>query len=614
MKTFFRAIGSALRFLGKIFTIIRNTFFNLLFFGFLVFLIFFVFSQKKTENITRQDSGVLRLDISGNVVEEKIRENPLEKIIADPVLDEFPQQTSLYDLLDAVNTAAKDKEIKAILLNLKYMRHAGLNQLITLGEALNNFKKSGKLIVAAEDFYTQSQYLLASYADIIAMNPMGGVDIHGLGVYRLYFKDAIDKLEINYNIFKVGSYKSALEPLTRTNMSQEDKMQSEQWLTALWKIYSDNVAANRHLPADVLKNYTNNTSESLSAAHGDAARLALNVGLVDKLLNRVELSNYLNETFGKGESGLQPISTADYLSQTNSGFSPAQKNRGSVGIIVAEGNIVPGKQPPGMIGGDSTAFLIKRAAENDTIKALVLRINSGGGSAFASEVIRNQLREFKKSGKPFIVSMGSVAASGGYWIAADADQIWAENSTITGSIGIFGAIPTFEKSLEKLGIYSDGVGTTPIASGLNIAQSLPEELHSVIQQSVENSYGKFLQLVANGRNMDVRKVSELAQGRVYDGLKAQSLGLVDEIGDLNDAITAAATAAGLTNYDKEFIRPPQTVRDQLFMILQSSNIYTPEQDTLARKLTQTIRKNFDIYFKLQDPNNIFAFFPADIRM
>jgi len=568
MKDLIISVFNILKYIGRFFTYLRNIFLNLLLVLVLVIIIF-AFLPREVSEIP--SGTVLKLEISGDIVEEKKLQGALETLLGGPFTPDAPApETTLQDILDSINEGAEDDNIAALLLDLKNMGNAGINQLQSIGQALEVFKDTGKTVVAAEDYYTQSQYFLASFSDKIILNPMGGVDLHGFGVYRLYFKEALDKLEINYNVFKVGTYKSALEPFTRDSMSPEDKQQSELWLSALWQFFTNEIANQRNISLDALHYYTDNIAEALISTKGNTAQLALKTGLVDQISTREETSSYL-AALTKNSSGTPHIlSSRDYLDSITPSYIEGASEQDKIGLIIAEGNILPGKQPPGIIGGDSLAKLIRKARENKDVKAVVLRINSGGGSAFASEIIRQELLELKKTNKPVVVSMGSVAASGGYWIAADADEIWASPATITGSIGIFGAIPTFERTLASYGVYRDGVGTTPLAAGLDVTQALPEQLKSVIQQTIVYNYDQFLQIVANGRNIELSKVAELAQGRVYDGQTAKSLGLVDELGSLEDAIEAAAELANMEVFTTEYIRPPDSVREHFLQLLTTS--------------------------------------------
>lgn len=609
MKDLICAIVNIFKYAGKFFTIIRNTFLNVVFLFFLCVVVFSFFTSHKQPEVTIDKSSILRLDLYGNIVEERKILSSIERILEDPLFGQSRQQeTLLQDILDVIDKSSSDENIKVILLNLKQMGRAGLNQLEAIGDALETFKKTGKQVIAAEDYYSQSQYFLASYASTIIVNPMGGVDLHGLGVYRLYFKDAIDSLKINYNIFKVGTYKSALEPFTRTNMSVQDQKQNEIWLSKLWQNFSSIISENRSINSFKLRRYTNNIAQELKKTKGNTAQLAINTGLIDSMMTRSQVKDHLKSIVNSTTKSLPITNTKTYLEKIVPAYTPDGTSQQNIGIIIAEGNILPGKQPTGFIGGDSLATLIEKARTDTTIKALVLRINSGGGSAFASEIIRQSLLEFKKSKKPLVVSMGSVAASGGYWIAADADKIWAEKTTITGSIGIFGAIPTFEKSLESLGIYSDGIGTTPLAAGLNVTRPLSQPIKDSIQQTIEYNYGKFLDIVATGRDMDLDSVAQLAEGRVYDGVTAKEIGLVDNLGSLDDAIKATAELAGLTEYNARYIKPPSTVKDQLLQYFTSG--IKPFASRLDLKwitlFKQTFSPQIDQLMALDDPTGVYA--------
>ncbi|MFH0781317.1 MAG: signal peptide peptidase SppA [Pseudomonadota bacterium] len=609
MKDLILAVLNIFRYVGKIITFVRNTLFNLVLLSILVILLL-AFIPKEVSHIPSQ--SILRLDIFGDIVEEKRILGSVQKLLGDSVdPDASEPETALQDILDIIDKAASDSRIVALLLNLKHMDSSGLNQLQTIGQALLKFKKTGKTIIAAEDYYSQSQYYLASYADKIFLNPMGGVDIHGFGVFHLYFREAMDKLAINYNIFKVGTYKSALEPFTRNNMSPEDRKQNEVWLSALWQVYKDDILRQRKISKETLENYTDNIAKALQSAGGDPAQLALKTGLVDQVLNRADITTYLAGLTKSTQDKPRLVGSTEYLNSLLPSYSKIDWKGDKIGVIIAEGNILPGKQPPGFIGGDSLAALIKKVRDDKQTKALVVRINSGGGSAFASEIIRQELVLLQKKGKPVVVSMGAVAASGGYWIAADANEIWASESTITGSIGIFGAIPTFEKTLSSLGIYSDGIGTTPLAAGLDLTQPMPEPLKEAMQQTIAHNYDQFLQIVATGRKLEKSRVGELAEGRVYDGKTAMAIGLVDKLGSLNDAIDSAARLAGVTDYNAELIRPTTTVKEQLLQFFASrvapfATTLSKNDHPLISKVKKIFENKFNEFTLQDDPRGIYA--------
>lgn len=572
MRDLIGSIVNIFRWTGKILTAFRTWTLNI---GFLVLLLFILItlSTRSTTQVAQiSTNGILLLSLSGDIVEEKQEIDPFSAVLNENFgLNSPPKETLLQDILDVIRQAAKDDKVVSILLDLSNLGSVGLNQLQQIGEALTRFKKSEKLILAAEDFYPQKSYYLASYADEIYLNPMGGVDLHGIGNYRLYFKDAIEKLKVSYNVFRVGNFKSAMEPIMRNSMSKEAKQQSISWLTPLWDTICSDIIRERNLEKDAIKTYTENIPSELATAGGDTARLALDSGLVDGLKTREELRKHLIGISGSdGNGSFQRIEFNTYLSNISRSYTPPATNTPGVGIIVAQGPILNGKQPVGAIGGDSLADMIRSARNDTTIKALVLRVISGGGSVFASEVIRQEILEFKKTGKPIVVSMGSMAASGGYWIAADADEIWASPATLTGSIGIFAAIPTFEESLSAIGVYNDGVGTTSLASAMNLTRPISPLLKETIAITLRNGYDRFLNIVAEGRSMGEEQLAQVVEGRVFDGQTAMELGLVDKLGGLEDAIAAAASLADLDQHQARYIKKPMSVKDEIMQLFSTT--------------------------------------------
>lgn len=565
MKDLIVSIWKILKYAGRFLTGIRNFFFNLLFIGIIAVVIIALMADSDVEKPALDTGTALILAINGNIVEVQEEAEPFSTLVGQAMGVENPySEILLQDILDTINYAAEDDRISFLRLKMGRMGNAGLPQLEAIGKALDTFRKSGKKVVAAEDYYSQAQYFLASHADEIILHPMGGIDLHGLGVYRLYYKELMDKLKVNYHVFKVGTHKSALEPFMRKDMSVADREQNKQWLNALWTTFTDEIAAQRHFSANVIADYTNNAPENLSLVNGDTAKLALDKGFADKLMNHIELNRYFDSLTKKDLDGnAKTIGMQEYLALHSRSYTESTSSK-NIGLIVAQGTILPGKQPPGLIGSETLAKTMENARKDKSIKAVVLRIDSGGGSAFASEIIRQELVELKNSGKKVIVSMGNVTASGGYWIASSADQIWASPTTITGSIGIFGAIPTFEDSLAELGVYSDGVGTTSISSGVNLTLPMSDDIARSIQLSVEHGYRQFLSLVAEGRSMTVEDVEKLAEGKVYDGTRAKELGLVDQLGDLDQAIASAAKLAGLgDNYSVVYVERPLSFKERL---------------------------------------------------
>jgi protease-4 len=507
------------------------------------------------------DKAPLLLRPSGILVDQYSYTSPSARLLN--VGNEGPMETLVRDLVDTVDHAANDDRITGILLQLDNLDGGGLSKLQEIGEALERFQATGKPVVALADNYTQEQYFLASYADEIYLNELGGLVLTGMGVYRNYLKDAFDKLAVHFHVFKVGEFKDFVEPYTRNDMSAASREHNQQWLDALWQEYTDQVEQRRQLDPGTLTTFINGMATHLRATQGDTAQLALQHRLVDRVNSRHERTRLLIERFGadkEDEEKVQYIDARDY--NHHRAAKPALA-AGNVALIVASGTILDGFHPEGTIGSDSLSELIRKARQDDEVKALVLRIDSGGGSAFASEIIRQELERARDAGKPIVISMGSVAASGGYWIAMSADEVWATPTTITGSIGVFGLFPTLEQSLSKLGVYTDGVGTTDLAGAMRLDTKLPDEAAQVLQLSVEHIYHRFLHIVAAQRGSDPAAIDTVAQGRVWTGIKAQDLGLVDKIGYLNDAVAAAAQLAGLDQYHVKLIEQELSPQERL---------------------------------------------------
>jgi protease-4 len=453
--------------------------------------------------------------------------------------------------------------VKVLALDLNRMAGGGLSKLQDLKLAIESFKKSGKPVVAFSDIYFQPQYYLASLADEVFVHPMGMVLLQGYGGYRRYYKEALDKIDARWNVFRVGEYKSAVEPYLRSGMSDEAREARREWLGDLWNSYRGDVAAARDLEPAVLESYVDEFHLRLEAHGGNGAQLALAEDLVDRVAARDEVRARLIELAGEDEDSgsFKQIGPLSYLAATE---GTKREGEGVVGVVVAKGAILDGSQPPGTIGGDSTAALIRSLREDDDVKAVVLRVDSPGGSAFAAEIIRREVELTREAGKPVVASMGSVAASGGYWISMSADQIWASESTITGSIGIYAMIPTFERSLEKIGVRIDGVGTHPLAGAARIDRDLPPEASTAMQLLIDQGYRDFITKAAEGRGMEVDEIDRIARGRVWSGQDALDLGLVDHLGGLDQAIAAAAELAELEDDHKiRFVEEQPSRREQL---------------------------------------------------
>ena len=502
------------------------------------------------------DNAAMIVNPSGAIVEE------LELPTSESLLSQMQTatgQTRLHDLIHSIRSAASDRRIRLLVLKLDEMEHTSLPKLQEIRRAIEYFRSMGKHVVAVGPNYTQSQYYLAAAADRIFLDPMGVVALEGFSIYRNYIKEALAKLHINVRLFRAGEYKAAAEPLVRNNMSDADRLANASLLNTLWSTYKKDLESIRNISPERVQNVLDQPSQYLAIHQGNLSELARAEGLVDALASHADVQGYIAGLLG--ETGDYPaIDFRRYLHIVDGTAEPEQTNR--IGIIVASGMILDGEQPPGSTGSLTMAEKIKQARQDENIKAVVVRIDSPGGSASASEAIRTEMLRLKQAGKPVVVSMGSMAASGGYWIAAGADEIWASPTTVTGSIGVFGVLADIRQGLEKLGVYTDGLGTTAVAGGVRADRELPAELAKVVQLTIEHVYGRFLGVVAEGRNMPTEQVASLAEGRVWSGLDAKRLGLVDHLGSFDEAVDAAAVRAGLgEDYGRTWIHAPMTLEN-----------------------------------------------------
>jgi protease-4 len=456
-----------------------------------------------------------------------------------------PSQTLLRDLTQALEDAASDPRIPFAVLRLDEMESVGLPQLQELAAAMKKFRAAGKPIYVYGESFDQNQYYVAAHADEVSLDPMGMLLLQGYGVYTNYFKDALDKLGVQVNVFRVGEYKSAVEPFLRNDMSPEAKSANQAWLNDLWDVYNQSVSAARKLPDKAADSYARSFAPELLKRAGDAAPYALDAHLVNRIETLAQFRKRLGDKVGfdKDKGSFRQIDFSSYLRAVKR----EQKTQPStkIALVVVQGEIVDGDSDIDTAGGDTISELLDDARRDDDVKAVVLRVNSPGGSVFASEKIRRGVEALQDEGKPVVVSMSTLAASGGYWISMAADQIWAEPSTITGSIGIFGLIPTIDQPLGKLGIHTDGVGTTPLAGAFRADRPLSPEMKAIVQSTIERGYHEFIAGVSKGRNIPVDKVDSIARGRVWSGTAAKGLGLVDQLGGIEDAEAAAAKLADL---------------------------------------------------------------------
>ncbi|PCJ62621.1 MAG: signal peptide peptidase SppA [Planctomycetota bacterium] len=581
-----------------------------MFFG-LCFLILILTPSTKTDVII--NDSALKISFSGPIVEQESGTKITLEMISNAINKK--KTILLHEVLKCIALAKENPKIKGIVLDIQGLRPSGISKLQVINKALIDFKSSGKKIIAIGDMYSQEQYFLASTADEILLHPMGGIELSGFGRYRSYYKSFLDKLKIKVHIFRVGTFKSALEPFFRDSMSDAAKESNLGWLNILWGQYKQDLKKNRpKVKIENIDEFITKFDEYLKESKGDLGQLALKHGLVDALQTREELSKKLIKIFGENVESktYNSVSMAELLKEDRNSNLFKFPSSTKIGIVYAKGIILDGDHPKGTIGGETLSKLIRKARKDKSVKALVLRIDSGGGSVFASELIRKEVELFKKSGRPVIASFGSIAASGGYWIATPADEIWASPTTITGSIGIFGAFPTIEKSLGSIGIYTDGVGTTPLANAYDPTRELNPTMAKSVQQVINKGYDMFLDLVAKSRKMKKEDVDKIAQGRVWAGITAKEIGLVDHLGDLSDAIKAAAKRANLTDYDITIIEKDMTKQEIFFKQLadnmgKSKMIeFEKPKESIEIKLLNIMKKEFSFWLQLNDPQNIYA--------
>ena len=582
----------------QVITAIKNAMGNLLFIAFIVFVIAALIGRE-SEGIPA--STVMVVDPDGVIVEQLRPIDPIEEFLRGEESEN--SETLGRDLVEAIQLAGTDDRIKAIALDLSRLQGTSLNQYDDIGNALDNFKESGKPVFAYGTHYTQSQYYLASFADTIYIDKeslpvMSGVFLQGFGVYPLYLKSALDKLQVSVHVIKAGIFKDAAETYLRDEMSDESKESTEEVIDFLWDSYLSKITRHRNIDAEAITNYINNYATLLDQTESGPSGLALELGLIDGLVTGTEWRSEMQAIGGASGDTFVQVGYRSYLRAMRPPIPDQSLVADTIAVIVAKGMILDGEQPAGEVGGDTIAKLISKAKNSENVKAIVLRVDSPGGSAAASETIRNALGAAQASGKPVVASMGGYAASGGYWISSTANKIFASETTITGSIGVFTLFPTFERSLDYLGIHSDGIGTTSLSGAMNNFEEINPVFKRVLQNSVEETYGKFLSLVSEGRGLSIEQADSVAQGRIWSGSRALEHGLIDGIGDVNVAIESAAVLAGLTDYDVVYLEKELSPRELFFrQLLQSAvSILPPMQTGLfpaipteVKVLTQMVR-------------------------
>ena len=488
------------------------------------------------------EQGALLLNLDGYLADNRDSQPEWERALQELDNQHVPGKISTFDVVYAIEQAANDERIKGLVLDLNYFEGADIPALEYVGESLKNFKKTEKPVIAFSDNYTQAQYLLASYADEIYLNPRGSVFIQGLAAQNLYFKEMLDKLEVTPHVFRVGTYKSAVEPFLRNDMSPEARRNLQQWLNGMWTNYKDIIATNRKIDQNSVLPDAKTFLKELKALKGDSTAYVEQRKLVTQLASRSELDKKLIELFGSNKDDEPKLLSFNRYLKALPDRMLSEDSEHKIAVVNVEGVIVDGESYQDEVGGNTVSRLLSEANADKDVKAVVLRVNSPGGSAFASEVIRQEVDALQKAGKPVVVSMGSMAASGGYWISSTADYIVADKNTITGSIGIFALFPTFEKTIKKWGISSDGVATSEL-SDLSLLRPLSSELNDVFQMEIEYGYDEFLSVVSKGRKLSKEEVDKIAQGQVWLGQDAYKNKLVDELGNFDTALNKAIELA-----------------------------------------------------------------------
>jgi len=569
--------GPLAGFFYGIWTLIRVTnhlallaIFAFLFFIFVIGLMASAGNNGGVKAVQEKTALVLKLD--GALVEQ---------FSTDPITRAFEQATGdgqteiqLRDVLKVLQHAKTDDKIDRIVLQTEGMSVSGFAALRDVAAALRDFKTSGKQIIAYGVNMDQKQYYLAAQADKIYMDPEGGILLEGLGRYRLYYREALqEKLGVDVHLFRVGEFKSAAEPYILDAASAESREADLFWMNDLWQRYVADIAKARNIPVEQLNASINNMSAEVKTASGDLGKLALQQKLIDGLKTSHEMETMLGEmgAVDEEEHSFRQVDFAQYLKPINTPVSPFDK-KSQVAVVVAQGEIVYGEASPGTVGGESTAALIRQAREDENTKALVLRVDSPGGGVFPSEQIRREVELTKKAGIPVVVSMGNVAASGGYWISMNADKIIADESTITGSIGIFGLWMTAPRALEKIGVRADGSGTTPLAGQFDPTLPLKAETGELIQSIIDRGYAQFIGKVAIARGSKSETIDTVARGRVWSGAQAKERGLVDQLGGLQMAIDEAVTLAKLDKKDFRltYVERPTTPFEQFVASLNGN--------------------------------------------
>jgi protease-4 len=588
----------------------------------LLLFIFLLFFGLNAEVPSVHPSGsALYIQPYGSIVEQ-LAGDPYDRAVAEILGGGLPQ-TRVSDIVSALEFARDDDRIELVYLDLTTMGGAGLSKLQTIAAAIQDFQASGKPVIANADFMGQPAYYLAAHADEVYMHPHGAILFRGYGQYRQFYKEAIDKLRIDWNVFRVGTHKSFVEPYTRMDMSDENRSDSGRIVNQLWSMYREGVVAARGLEKGAVDDFASNLLEYVAEAGGDVAEAALNFGLIDGLLSRNDMRDYMVQLVGQSDwqpDSFNAIDMRDYLAQMNL-FSGRTAQASNVAIVIAAGDIMFGEQSPGNIGADSTAALLRRARLDDAVSAVVLRVDSPGGSAFAAEVIADEVLALRAAGKPVVASMSSIAASGGYSISMHADRILANSATITGSIGVFGMFPTYQRSLEAIGISTDGVGTTPWSGQLQPDREMSEQTRQLLQLFVEDTYDDFISDVAVSRSLEKDSVDAIGQGQIWTGIEALENGLIDAIGGLRAAVELAGELAELEagEYGTIMIEQELTPSEQIIVDFLSVargwgidlSRWVPAPDIVGR-LSRAMNQKLDGLLRFNDPKGMYQHCLCDL--
>jgi len=609
MRTLWHFIAGFFKWTWRLLNFVRELVLNL-FFIFLIVVCVGIWMQVKSSTAEHSNRGALLLDIAGVVVDKPSSSSKLGVLgrqLFGASSDRL-QENSLFDIVETIRQAKDDRNITGIVMDLKDFAGADQPSMQYIGKALREFRDSGKPVYAVGDNFSQGQYYLASFANKIFLSPQGVVDLHGFATNGLYYKSLLEKLKVSTHVFRVGTYKSAVEPFIRDDMSPAARDADSRWVGELWQNYLNTIAANRQVSAQQIFPGVQAVLDGLTKVGGDTAKYALDNKLVDQLASSAEVEKALSKQFGwsDADKNYSAISYYDYALKKQS------ENGDSVAVIFANGAIMDGEETPGNVGGDTTASQIRDARLDPKVKAIVLRVNSPGGSVSASEVIRAELAAAKAAGKPVVVSMGGMAASGGYWISTPANYIVANPSTLTGSIGIFGVINTFENSLDSVGVHTDGVATSPLAD-VAVTKALPPEVQQMMQLSIESGYKRFLSIVSQSRNKTPEQIDQIAQGHVWTGQDAKANGLVDALGDFDDAVAKAAELAKLKQWHIDYYQDEPTLFDQVVDSMSASvraampsalQAYLPAP---LAPVAGVVKAESDKLAAFNDPQNRYAF-------